>query len=156
MHPESRHWFIHVDRAETQYVAELGYYRPRRQWVTIATSPPAVTPADTVSTDQTVRFATIPAHVRLTQLAALAKQAIPADLPPADAARERALAELVALQFVRQDWASSAEVAELVRGRGEQEISAAQLASPAPLGGEAESVSSPVAPAEQRPGRILV
>ena len=30
VHPESRHWFIHVDRAETPYVAELGYYRPAR------------------------------------------------------------------------------------------------------------------------------
>ena len=40
VHPESRHWFIHVDRADTQYVAELGYYRPGRQWVTIATSAP--------------------------------------------------------------------------------------------------------------------
>ena len=90
VHPESRHWFIHTDRAETRYVAELGYYRPGRQWVTIATSAPAVTPPDTVSTDQTVRFATIPAQVRLTHLAALAKQGVPADLPPPEAARERA------------------------------------------------------------------
>ena len=95
VHPESRHWFIHADHAETRYVAELGYYRPGRQWVTISTSAPAVTPPDAVSADQTVRFATIPAQVRLTQLAALAKQGVPADLPPPEAARERALAELV-------------------------------------------------------------
>jgi hypothetical protein len=144
VHPESRHWFIHTDRADTRYVAELGYYRPGRQWVTIATSAPAVTPPDRVSTDQTVRFATIPAQVRLTQLAALAKQGIPADLPPPDAARERALAELVTLHLVRQDRGSSAEVTELVRGRGEQEVSAS-------LGGEAEHVSSPLGAAEQRP-----
>ena len=143
VHPESRHWFIHTDRAETRYVAELGYYRPGRQWVTIATSAPAVTPPDTVSTDQTVRFATIPAQVRLTQLAALAKQGVQADLPPSDAARERALAELVGLHLVRQDWGSSVEVAELARGGGELGISAA------PLGGEAENVSSPMAAAEQ-------
>ena len=145
VHPESRHWFIHTDRAETRYVAELGYYRPSRQWVTVATSAPAVTPPDTVSTDQTVRFATIPAQVRLTQLAALAKQGIPADLPPPETTRERALAELVGLHLVRQDWGSSAEIAGLVRGRGELEV------SPVLLGGEAEHVSSPLGVVEQRP-----
>ena len=136
LHPESRHWFVHVERSDTQYVAELGYYRPRHHWVTIAASPPATTPTETASADQTVKFATIPAHVRLTQLAA----------------RERALAELAAQQFVQQDWASSADVAELVRGRDEKEISAAQVVLPAPLGGEAESVSSPSVPVEHRPG----
>jgi hypothetical protein len=151
VHPESRHWFIHTDRAETLYVAELGYYRPGRQWVTIATSAPAVTPPDTVSTDRTVRFATLPAQVRLAEFAALAKQGVPADLPPPDAARERALAELVGLHLVRQDWGSSAGIAEAVRGWGEQEISVAQLAFPAPIGGEAERVSSPLGVAEQRP-----
>jgi hypothetical protein len=152
VHPESRHWFIHVDRADTRYAAELGYYRRRHEWVAVAVSLPAVTPADTASIDQTVRFATIPAHTRLTQLAALAKQAVPADLPPADAARECALAELVAQQLVRQDEASSAEIPELVRGLGEKGISPAPLAQPAPLGGEVENISSPMAPAEQRPG----
>lgn len=152
VHPESRHWFIHVDRADTRYVAELGYYRPKREWVMVATSAPAVTPSDTVSADQTVRFATIPAHVRLTELAALAKQAIPAHLPPADAARERALAELVTLQLVLQKQAGSVEIPELVRGWGEKEISPTPLVQPAPLGGEMENVSSPMAPAEQRPG----
>ena len=151
VHPESRHWFIHTDRAETQYVAALGYYRPGRQWMTIATSAPTVTPPDTVSTDLTVRFATIPAQVPLTQLAALAKQGVPAHLPPPDAPRERALAELVGQYLVRQDSRSSVEITELAHGRGEQEVSAAQLPLPAPLGGEAGSVSSPQGVAEQRP-----
>lgn len=151
VHPESRHWFVHVERGGTQHVAELGYYRPRHRWVTIATSAPAKTPAATASADQSVRFATIPAHVRLTQLAALAKQAIPADLPPAEAARERALAELVSRQLVQQDWASSEQIPELIRGRGEQEISAAETGLLAPLGGETGNVSSPAAPEEQRP-----
>ena len=151
VHPESRHWFVHVERGGTEHVAELGYYRPRHRWVTIATSPPAKTPAATASADQTVRFATIPAHVRLTQLAALAQQTIPADLPPSDAAREHALAELVSRQLVEQGWSSSEQIPELVRGHGEQEIPVAEAGLPAPLGGEAENVSSPAAPAEQRP-----
>jgi hypothetical protein len=158
VHPESRHWFIHVERAETRYVAELGYYRPGREWVSITTSPPAVTPAETISTDQTVRFATVPAHVRLSQLAALAKPTVPtelptsaASLPAVEAARERALAELVGLHLVREEWISSAEVGEVVRGRGEQEVSGAQVVQPAPAGGEAESVTSPLGAPEQRP-----
>jgi hypothetical protein len=151
VHPESRHWFIHTHRAETRYVAELGYYQRGRQWVTIATSPPAVTPPDTVSTDQTVRFATIPAQIQLTQLAALAKQGSPADLPPPDTAQERALTELITRHLTRQDSGSSAGIAELVQGRDEQEVAAAQLLVSPPPGGEAERVSSPVGVAEQRP-----
>ena len=191
VHPESRHWFVHVDRPDTQYVAELGYYEPGREWVTVATSPPTLTPVDTVSTDQTVRFATIPAHVPLSQLAtqaehkeaadftvmgaprertlaerfaavpaqlplsrlaALAKGTVPADLPPMEAAMERALAELVGQYLVRQDWMSSAEIGEVVRGRGEQEVTAGQIVQPSPAGGEAENVSSPSGVPEQRPG----
>ena len=151
VHPESRHWFVHVERSGTQHVAELGYYRPRHHWVTIASSLPAKTPAATASSDQTVRFATIPVHVRLTQLAALAKQTTPADLPPADAARERALAQLVSRQLAQQGWASSEQIPELLRGRGEEEVSGAQAGLPVPLGGEAGSITSPAAPEEQPP-----
>jgi hypothetical protein len=151
VHPESRHWFIHVERAATQYVAELGYYRPDRKWVTVATAGPTLTPPDTISPDRTLRFATIPVNVRLAQLAARAKPTVPADLPPLEAARERALAELASRRVVRREGAGSAETAELVRGRAEQEVSAGQLAFPGPLGGEAQSVSSPMAAAEPRP-----
>jgi hypothetical protein len=59
VHPESRHWFIHVDRAATQYTAELGYYPPDRQWVAVARSSAAATPRDTASVDRSVRFATV-------------------------------------------------------------------------------------------------
>ena len=166
VHPESRHWFIHVDRAETQCVAELGYYHPGGEWVRVATSPPAVTPAETISTDQTVRFATIPPHVRLSQLAALAKQtaaeiapsaaSLPsaASPPPMEAARERALGELVGLLLVREEWISSAEIGEVVRGRDEEEISGAQIVQSAPAGGEAGNVSSPLGAPEQRPEKF--
>jgi hypothetical protein len=92
-----------------------------------------------------VRFATIPAQVRLTKLAALAREAIPADLPPLEAARERALAELVSRQLVCEDRPSSAEIAGRVGARGEQETSAE------PTVGEAEIMSSPTPPAQERP-----
>jgi hypothetical protein len=147
VHPESRHWFVHVAGAETQYVAQLGYYRPDHDWVAVATSAPAATLADAASTDQEVRFATIPAQARLTRLAALAWQATPSGLSPLAAARERALAELVALHAGRQEAMSSAEAGEFARPIG-QDISGAQAG---PLGGEAGIPSSPMAAPEQPP-----
>ncbi len=149
VHPESRHWFIHVDRAGTQYVGELGYFRPGREWVRITTSRPAVTPADRVSTDQSARFTTVPAQMRLSQLPALAGQAVPAGLPPMETAQERALEELVGLELVRQDSATSAGVGELVRGPRQQEIPVGQMVSPALAGGGPGSVSSPFGAPEQ-------
>jgi hypothetical protein len=58
---------------------------------------------------------------------------------------------LVSRQLVQQEWASSEQIPELVRGHEGQEISAAEAGLPAPLGGEAENVSSPAAPDEQHP-----
>ena len=58
VHPESRHWFIHVDRAGAIYVAELGYYSTEGQWRTVATSDATATPPETTAEDKTVRFAT--------------------------------------------------------------------------------------------------
>ncbi len=61
LQPESRHWFIRVERAGTQYIAELGYYHRDRRWRSIASSGAAITPVDTVAEDRTVRWATIAA-----------------------------------------------------------------------------------------------
>ncbi len=165
VHPESRHWFVHVDRADTQYVAELGYYPPGRQWVTVAVSPPTVAPAAAVSTDQTVRFATVPADVRLGRPAAPIKQLVPPTRPPVESAPldvlgeqfltvpaevppgELApltnltapvdlppvdLAEMVGPYLGPQEWTSSAEVGEVVRGRSEQEAAAEQFVRSGP------------------------
>lgn len=135
VHPESRHWFIQVDAAEMRYVAELGYYRRRRQWMTITTSTPVVTPADTVSADQTARFVTIPAQTRLAQLAAPASQAVPADLPPPEAAPEGAPAELALLRPEQGGGMSSLELGE--------------IGAQAAFGSEAASVTCPAGAAEE-------
>src|SRR6267378_1944163 len=58
LHPESRHWFVEVARADISYVAELGYYTAGNEWVSISTSAEAKTPPDQVSEDKTVQFAT--------------------------------------------------------------------------------------------------
>ena len=60
VHPESRSWFVHVDRAETEYVAELGYYREDQSWVPVTVSESVVTPPESESQDRTVQFATMP------------------------------------------------------------------------------------------------
>jgi hypothetical protein len=56
VHPESRHWFIEVERAGAKYVAELGYYDRARQWTSIATSKQTATPPDRRSPDKSAEF----------------------------------------------------------------------------------------------------
>jgi hypothetical protein len=36
VHPESRHWFAHVERAGNSYAAELGYYSALGKWMRVA------------------------------------------------------------------------------------------------------------------------
>ena len=60
VHPESRHWFVHAPDAGKAYIAELGYYDLRSQWICVVSSGPATTPPDAVSEDQTIRFAVTP------------------------------------------------------------------------------------------------
>ena len=57
VHPESRHWFIHVDRAGATYVAELGYYHTDGQWRSVAMSDPVMAPVDQPAEDKEVQFA---------------------------------------------------------------------------------------------------
>ena len=60
LHPESLHRFVPVTTAGATYVAELGYQDSNRLWVSVAISNPAATPSASVSSDKTVRFATMP------------------------------------------------------------------------------------------------
>ena len=152
VHPESRHWFVHVDHAGIRYQAELGYYRPGRHWETIATSFPAATPSKSASTDRTVRYGTISVLARLTQPAATPPPTGPVVLPPLDAARERALAELIRVHLAPHDPSGSAAIPDLIRGHHEQAVSAPQALPSMPLEGAAVGVSSPIEGAEERPG----
>ncbi len=170
VHPESRHWFAHVERAATQYVAELGCYQIGRQWKSIATSGATLTPPDTMSPDTTVAFATIPVDVPFEQLVAVVRQAAREHLPLAQALeelrqqghpelpraaagavaewtpeQERALARVINLDQVRR-WIGSLEITELIRRQLGHEISsigAAQFGQPPSPAGAVSSVSSP-------------
>jgi hypothetical protein len=75
LHPESRFWFARVERANAPYTAELGYYRRAgatgRRWSRVAISPTTVTPPETISTETTMEFATIPAELTFQEIRAL-------------------------------------------------------------------------------------
>jgi hypothetical protein len=74
VHPESKHWFVHVDRAGEIYKTELGYYRTGRKWQSLAFSAPQRTPPDNISTDSAVKFATIPAELSFGTMLSLLKE----------------------------------------------------------------------------------
>lgn len=171
VHPESRHWFVPVERAATKYAAEIGYYQPDRQWKSVAISGATLTPPDTISPDTSIAFVTIPFEVPFQQLVALVKQATRENLPLAQAveelrqarhpdlptaatvaisqwtpAQERALAEVVSMDQVQRVWIGSLEITELIRRQFEREISsigAAQFGLPTSPAGAVSSISSP-------------
>jgi uncharacterized protein len=88
VHPESRHWFLHVEQANTRYVAELGYYSAADKWTVVSTSSATLTPPDAVSTDATADFGTIPFEVPMDKLLSLVKEAVQESAPLAQALQE--------------------------------------------------------------------
>lgn len=74
VHPESKHWFVHVERAGETYTTELGYYQAGRKWKSLAFSAPQRTPPDNISKDSTVKFATIPAELSFETMLRLLKE----------------------------------------------------------------------------------
>jgi len=59
VHPESRHWFIHVEHAAASYAAQLGYYESGGQWQAVAASASVSTPPDQLSEDKALQFAIV-------------------------------------------------------------------------------------------------
>jgi hypothetical protein len=180
VHPESRHWFANVERAGAKYTAEIGFYRKNRKWMSVATAGAVTTPPETVSSDATAEFATIPVAVPFKKLALLVAQAAQGHRPLAQAVeelrqvghpglprvetmptapwtpqQERALEHIIKLDPVQRVWIGSLEITELVRRQLEREISslgAAQFGRPTLPGGGVNDVSSP-AGGEQAPGQ---
>jgi hypothetical protein len=170
VHPESRHWFAHVERAGNSYAAELGYYLPSRRWTRIAVSSATVTPPDTVSAEGEIEFATIPFEFPFARLLEIIKAAVGEHLPLAQAIeelrrhghpelprthktpasawtpqQEQALAKVVNLDEVRRVWMGSLEITELIRRRLAHEISSLGISS-------LSSLSSPFGGAGQPRG----
>lgn len=88
VHPESRHWFAHVERAGNSYAAELGYYSALGKWTRVASSSGTVTPPDAVSTEHDAQFATIPFEFPFAKLMQIIEDAVRDNLPLAQAIEE--------------------------------------------------------------------
>jgi uncharacterized protein len=167
VHPESHHWFAHVERAGNSYAAELGYYATARRWTRIAVSDATVTPPDTASTESSVEFATIPFKFPFARLMEIIKSAVRENLSLAQAVeelrrhghpelprvkgtqspawtpqQEQALAKVVNIDETRRIWMGSLEITELIRRRLAHEISSLGISSlsslSSPFGGAAQ------------------
>ena len=88
VHPESRHWFAHVERAGNSYAAELGYYSALGKWTRVAISSGTVTPPDAASAESDAEFATIPFEFPFAKLMQIIEEAVRDNLPLAVAIEE--------------------------------------------------------------------
>ena len=88
VHPESRHWFAHVERAGCSYVADLGYYSALGRWMRVAASAATVTPPDAASKEDAAEFATIPFEIPFARLMQIIEEAVQNNLPLAQALEE--------------------------------------------------------------------
>ncbi len=169
VHRDSRNWFVPVEEAGTQYMAELGYDNENGDWNRISVSRATMTPPDSLSEDVTVRFATIPVDVPFDELIKIVKAVVSENIPLAEAimqlrghgfknlpapsefasakwtsAQERALGSIITMDSVRRVWIGSLEITELIRQQLVQEISsagAAQFSLPSSI--SVSSLSSP-------------
>lgn len=89
--PGDVHCFVPVKSGDTRFVAELGCHLPQGTWVSLARSSPVSTPPDTLATEETAVFATIPP--------AVAFQQIMRSLGPIRGGRRRTLLE--AIEFLQ-------------------------------------------------------
>jgi hypothetical protein len=180
VHPESRNWFAHVGLGSTRFVAQLGYYMPDGDWVTVATSGLTVTPPDSISDDMSVWFETLPVEIQFDQLLKLVKQAVKDNVPLMEAVQqlrgmgfpglpdaraagsgrwtndqERALAQIVSMDSVRRVWMGSLEITELIRRQFLQELASqavAQLGESGSWSGAVSSLASPYGGIERQKG----
>jgi len=88
VHPESRHWFAHVERAGNSYAAELGYYSALGKWTRVASSSGTVTPPEAASAESGAEFATIPFEFPFAKLMQIIEEAVRDNLPLAVAIEE--------------------------------------------------------------------
>lgn len=81
VHPESRHWFAHVERAGNSYAAELGYYSALGKWMRVAVSSGTLTPPDAAAPESGAEFATIPFELPFAKLMQLIEEAVRDNMP---------------------------------------------------------------------------
>jgi len=180
VHPESRNWFINVPEGGTKYLAQLGYFSAKKDWVTISTSAATLTPPDTMSADVSVWFETLPAELRFTELLELVKAAVKENVPLMEAiqqlrasgykglpdptragtrrwtaAQDKALSELITMDRLRRVWIGSLEITELIRRQLLHERSSlvsSMFSIPSSWSGAVSSFSSPLGGWERKKG----
>jgi hypothetical protein len=159
-----RNWYLQVNRPDTAFFAQLGYYRNDGGFEVLARSGEIRTPRDTMSPNTEARFVTIPFHISFHELFELiAQQVLPGEeladtlarlqksdyeLPfPAPVPRDltvkesEELLEYLGDVEVRRRMVGSFEITELLRKRFESALSSGQWNS---SGGHwVSSVSSP-------------
>jgi len=159
-----KNWYRQVNRPDTNFVAQLGYYRGDGSFEVLARSVEVRTPRDTLSPNTDARFVTIPFHVSFRELYdMIASQSqpgeelaetlarlqrsdfelpfqarVPRDLTPKESDE---LLEYLGDEEVRRRMVGSFEITEILKKRFETMLSSGQWASSA--GAWVTSVSSP-------------
>jgi hypothetical protein len=159
-----KNWYVQVNRPDTNFVAQLGYYRSDGGFEVLSRSAEVRTPRDTLSPNLDARFVTIPFQVSFRELFDMvASQSQPGEeladtlarlqrsdyeLPfqarvPRDltVAESDELLEYLGDEEVRRRMVGSFEITEILKKRFETMLSSGQWASSA--GGWVTSVSSP-------------
>jgi uncharacterized protein len=72
----ARNWYIPVPDAATAYRVEIGYFDKGGEWLAVARSGTATTPADVLSEENEVDFATVPFHLSFQHLVDTVKAAM--------------------------------------------------------------------------------
>ena len=162
---QHKNWYLQVNRPNTTFVAQLGYYRPDGGFEVLARSGEARTPRADLSPNTNVRFVTIPFHIAFQELYQIVSGEMApgekivetmarlqerdfelpfqAQLPPSPAEAERLqLFDYLEDQEVRRTMIGSFEVTEILRKKYESALSSGQwVSSGAPV-----SESSPSQP----------
>ena len=159
-----KNWYLQVNRPDTNFVAQLGYYRPDGAFEILARSAEVRTPRDTMSPNTDARFVTIPFHVSFRELFdMIAAQVQPGEdlaetlarlqksdyeLPfqariPRDLTVKESdeLLEYLGDEEIRRRMVGSFEITEILKKRFETMLSSGQWASSA--GAWVTSISSP-------------
>lgn len=76
VNPGAKNWYIPVSRSATTYHVEIGYTGEKGKWTSIARSGSATTPADALSAEESVEFATLPFHLTFQRLVDIVKAAM--------------------------------------------------------------------------------
>jgi hypothetical protein len=159
-----KNWYVQVNRPDTAFIAQLGFYRPDGSFEALARSAEVRTPRDTLSPNTDARFITIPFHVSFNELReAIAAQSLPGEeigdtlarlqdtgapvpfqarIPQELTAPESAAVfQVIDGEEVRRRMVGSFEITEILRKRFETALSSGQWGSSPGAG--VSSVSSP-------------